>query len=340
MKPKQPLISVVLPVYNVERYIKEALDSVLKQTIQDFEILVIDDCSTDDTIKIVEAYNEDRIKIVRKEENKGLIHSLNLGFGFARGKYIARMDGDDINNLTRFEKQLQVLENQPQIIACGSWVQYFGSHNTIIKHRKNHDAIVAQMLIKCPMSLGCCMLRTTAVKSIMFNKDKIHVEDYDFWSRIAWSGKLYNIPEILYYYRSHENQVSTLYKKMQQQGDILIQLFLYKKIRYDESKFNDVMLSKFIQRKGSISIKELQLFISWQKKILSLNNKSEVFNSKELKNILHTTKRAVIYNIYFVNGFKGINKEWRLKALLKLPVEDFFYVTKKKIKERIKILFN
>ncbi|WP_158844270.1 glycosyltransferase family 2 protein [Algibacter sp. L1A34] len=339
MNQSQPLISIVLPVYNVERYITEAMDSILKQTVQDFEILVIDDCSTDNTIKIVESYNDNRVKVIKKEKNKGLIHSLNLGFSLAKGKYIARMDGDDINELERFEKQLHILETYPEIITCGSWIKYFGGHDTVIKHCEKHDAIVAQMLVKCPMSLGCCMLRTSAVRAFSFNNDKVHVEDYDFWSRIAWNGKLYNIQEVLYNYRSHESQVSSLYKDIQVEGDMEIQLFLFKKLEYDENKYTDTFLKKFLLKQEHIKVEALELFIDWQKKIVALNKKNRVFETKELKTILNQIKRSIIYNIYFTNGFKEIDKKWRTQALFKLPIKDFVYVAKMKIKEKTNFLF-
>ncbi|WP_281847507.1 glycosyltransferase family 2 protein [Olleya namhaensis] len=334
-----PLITVLLPVYNVEKYIEEAIQSVLDQTFEDFEILVIDDCSTDNTLEIVETINDDRIKIIKKEANKGLIDSLNLGFSLAKGKYIARMDGDDVNELTRFEKQFNVLESNPDLIACGSWIKYFGGHESIIKHCEKHDAIVAQMLVKCPMSLGCCMLRTSAVIKFSFNIAKIHVEDYDFWSRIAWEGKLYNVQEVLYHYRSHESQISSLFKDIQVKGDMGIQLFLFKKIEYDEKKYSDSFFKKFLLRQEHIKVEELELFINCFKEIEALNKKKRVFETRELKIILNQIKRSVIYKIYFTNSFNEIDKKWRTQALFKLPIKDFVYVTKIKIKEKIKFLF-
>lgn len=133
----QPLISVVLPVYNVEKYIGEAMDSILNQTIQDFEILIIDDCSTDNTILVAEAYNDNRIKIIRKERNLGLIHSLNLGFSIAKGKYIARMDGDDVSIPERFTAQVKFLEENGGIIVCGTTYSIIGSNQTINVSKNN-----------------------------------------------------------------------------------------------------------------------------------------------------------------------------------------------------------
>ena len=191
-----PLISVVLPVYNVAPYLKESLDSILNQTIQDFEIIFIDDCSTDNTIEIATSYHDSRIKILSKTENKGLIDSLNIGFKAANGKYIARMDGDDISDLKRFEKHLFILENNPEIKVCGSWLQAFGKDDKIIKHKENHEQILVNMMLHCSMSLGAVMLDRVWAEGECFNEEKKHVEDYDFWSRVIWKGKLYNIQEV------------------------------------------------------------------------------------------------------------------------------------------------
>ena len=118
-KNSPPLISVILPVYNCAAFISDTMHSILNQTIQDFEIIVIDDCSTDNTVDVIQKFDDKRIFILLKKQNMGLIDSLNIGFKQANGKYIARMDGDDINHLERFEKQLNILQNNSDIKVCG-----------------------------------------------------------------------------------------------------------------------------------------------------------------------------------------------------------------------------
>ena len=115
-----PKISVILPVYNSELYIKETIDRVLNQTFSDFELLIIDDCSTDKTVSIIKEYSDERICLIEKEKNSGLINSLNFGISLAKGEYIARMDGDDICLLERFAKQVAFLDKNPTIILCGT----------------------------------------------------------------------------------------------------------------------------------------------------------------------------------------------------------------------------
>ncbi len=331
-----PLISVVLPVYNVAPYFKEALDSILNQTIQDFEILVIDDCSTDNTIEIANSYQDARIKILSKTENKGLIDSLNIGFKAATGKYIARMDGDDINVLDRFEKQLQILENNLQIKACGCWLKEFGFSNKIIKHKQKHDEIVARLLVSCPMSLGAVMLEKEWALNFKFDETKVHVEDYDFWARSAWNGKLYNIQEVLYFYRVHKSQVSTIHNTSQKLGDVHIKIYLLKKLDYNASKYKDSLLEKMLYLKEHFTVKEFSLYLKFLKEIIKLNKKQRVFDTVELKKVVNEIKNQLIFKIYFQDSGLGITKKWRQSALFKMSFEDIIKVLFLKSKEKLK----
>lgn len=332
-----PLISVVLPVYNVAPYIKEAIDSILQQTFQNFEILVIDDCSTDATLDIVNQYNDDRIKIITKEKNKGLIDSLNIGLKAAKGKYIARMDGDDLSDLKRFEKQLHILENNLEIKVCGSWLQAFGKDDKIIKHKQHHEQILVNMMLHCSMSLGAVMLDRAWAEGEYFNEEKKHVEDYDFWSRVIWKGKLYNIQEVLYHYRIHETQVSTTYNEIQKKGDVPIKLVFFKKLNYNQDKFEDSFLEKMFLLNEFFSIEEFTLFLEWLTTLQKQNEKFKIYNQTDFNQVLESYRKGLIYKIYFHYNFCGIDKKWRIKALSKLSLSDLFYVLKLKIKEKIKL---
>lgn len=333
---KNPLISVVLPIFNVELYIYDAIQSVLNQTIQDFEIIVIDDCSTDKTVDVVISFKDERIKIITKEQNKGLIDSLNIGFKTATGKYIARIDGDDINMPERFQKQLEILENNIEIKVCGCWLERFGNSNQIIKHKEYHDEIVAQLLISCSMSLGSVILNREWAQKFTFYENKKHVEDYDFWSRVAWSGKFYNIQEVLYYYRAHESQVTQLHSSTQRQGDIEIKLFLFKKLNYNTEIFLDEIITKMLLLNKPIKIWEFKLFLRWLRELVCLNNKMQVYSVIELKNVLIRIRRTALFSIYFRKSSIGITKEWRAKALFHLPLKDLLFVLNIKGREIFK----
>ena len=331
-----PLISVVLPVYNVEKYIKEALQSIFNQTFQNFEIIIIDDCSTDNTLKEIDFFKDNRIKIIKKSQNKGLIDSLNIGFAQANGKYIARMDGDDVSRKERFEKQFYILENNPKIKACGCWLQAFGNDDKIIKHKEKHEQILVNMITHCSMSLGSVMLDRKWAENVLFDESKKHVEDYDFWSRIAWSGDFYNIQEVLYHYRIHEKQVSTVYNAVQKKGDVGIKLYLFRKLNYDVQKFDNAFLEKMFLQKGFFSTQEFELFLQWFQTVEEQNNKLKIYNQTEFNTIIKNYRRALIYKIYFHSNFCQIDKSWRIKALSKLSFSDMYFILKLKSKEKFK----
>jgi glycosyltransferase involved in cell wall biosynthesis len=335
----EPLVSVVLPVYNCALYIEDAVNSILMQTFTDFELLIIDDCSTDNTIELIELYQDSRIIIKKKGHNKGLIDSLNYGFEIARGKYIARMDGDDISAVDRFQKQYDILENNPEIDVCGCWLQEFGKKHRIIQHKQNHEQIAANMLLSCSMTMGSVMLNRKAVEGYKFDENKKHVEDYDFWSRIAWSCTFYNIQEVLYYYRMHETQVSTIHKPLQVQGDIAIKLFLFKKLKYNADFFTDSMIAKTLLLNEHITLDELDLFIKWLKELILINRKTQVYSQKELESVLGRMKYALLFTIYFEKTEIGIHKKWRSKALFRLPIKDTLWILNIKKREIFKTIF-
>ena len=235
-----PLVSVILPVYNAEQFIGQALESMLQQTFDDFELIAIDDGSTDHSLEILKKYAsaDKRIKILSREHS-GLVASLNRGVETARGKWIARMDADDIAMPQRFERQLQWLEKTGADI-CGSWVKLFGTGDRrIIKHPQTDDAIKMKMIFCCPFTHSSVMMKTELVRQLHYDNAWENSEDYDLWERATRAGwRMVNVPEILMLYRQHKAQISTNALSQQKQ--------LTQKIRrrYLEHVFDVMKLEK------------------------------------------------------------------------------------------------
>ena len=122
-----PKITVLLPVYNCELYVRTAIESILNQTFTDFEFLIIDDASTDKTLAVLKKIKDSRIQLIEKPVNSGYTNSLNYGLQMAKGKYIARMDGDDISHPERFAKQIVYLEAHPEVVVCGTTYKIVGN---------------------------------------------------------------------------------------------------------------------------------------------------------------------------------------------------------------------
>jgi glycosyltransferase involved in cell wall biosynthesis len=207
-----PLISVILPVYNGEQYLAEAMDSLLAQTFSDFELIAFDDGSTDRSLKILKRYAEQdrRVRVISRE-NRGLVTTLNESINEARGTWVARMDQDDIALPQRFERQLSWLEKTDADIS-GSWVQRFGtSDKRVVRLRETDQAIKMEMLFCSPFAHPAVMIRTSTARKLRYDIAFEKAEDYDLWERSAEAGcKMTNVQEILLLYRMHPAQISTL----------------------------------------------------------------------------------------------------------------------------------
>ena len=235
----RPLISVAMPVYNGERYLAEAIDSILAQTYNNFELIIIDDGSTDNSLQVLRGYEkrDARIRLVARE-NRNLATTLNDIIDLARGKWLARMDQDDIALPQRFERQLQWLERTEADIA-GSWIQRFGtSDKRIVKLCQSDEAIKIELLFCSPFAHPSVMIKTELVRSLQYDKTWEKAEDYDLWERAAEAGwKMTNVPEVLLLYRVHIAQISIKTAALQQQLGQCIQR------RYWEYMFHKLQLS-------------------------------------------------------------------------------------------------
>lgn len=206
-----PIISVAMPVYNGERYLADAIDSILAQTFSNFELIIIDDGSTDGSLQILQRYQkrDARIRLIARE-NRNLATTLNDIIDLARGKWTARMDQDDVALPNRFERQLEWLA-QTGADICGGWVKFFGtSDKRVLKHPQTDAAIKMALLFGCPFAHPTVMMRTELAKQLRYDKAWEKCEDYDLWEKAARLGcEMTNVPEVLLFYRQHEAQIST-----------------------------------------------------------------------------------------------------------------------------------
>ena len=182
MTNQTPLVSVLIPCYNCEKYVEEAVMSIIKQTYSNLEILVIDDGSTDNTKTILQrlAQKDSRIRYIKNEENLKLIKTLNKGLDLCNGKYIARMDADDISLLTRIEKQVDFLETHPEIGVVGTYIQIFGVRESVWKMDTKDKYIRAHLFCNSSFAHPSVMMRTSILRDnhLYYNTDYPHAEDY------------------------------------------------------------------------------------------------------------------------------------------------------------------
>jgi glycosyltransferase involved in cell wall biosynthesis len=201
-----------MPVYNGDKYLNEAIDSILNQTFSDFEFLIIDDCSTDQSINQIKSYDDPRIQLIVNKKNLGQSETLNKGLRLARGEYIARMDQDDISMPERFKKQFEFMENNLEIDVCGSWIELMGKNDGIVELATDSEKIKINLLTNQNLAHPAVMIRKdTLVKyDLNYNPAFTIGNDYDLWVRMSEYCAFSNIPEPLVKYRLHKTQKSRI----------------------------------------------------------------------------------------------------------------------------------
>lgn len=218
MPQNMPKVSVLMPAYNAEKYIGEAIESILNQTLKDFEFIIVNDGSTDDTVKIVRKYadGDERIKLVDNKENRGLIAVLNQGLDLCKGEYIARMDSDDISLPERFEKQVEYLDKHRECGVVGSAVRIFGAKSG--GHQNPPCVKLFDLLIHgSKVTHPSVMMRASVLRDngIYYDSQYPHAEDFAFWISIVRVAEIHNLPEVLLNYRWHNTNISVVHRKTQ-----------------------------------------------------------------------------------------------------------------------------
>ena len=221
-------ISVVMPMYNTAvPFLKEAVESILNQTFGDFEFIIIDDGSTNDSPAYLDALTDPRIRIIRNKENIGITKSLNLGFRAAQGKYIARMDSDDISFPERFEKQVAFMDSHPDVIACGTRIANLGTQPSPPKAAVNNMNVYRVRMLFCnpgpKHSTAFFRLEKMNQYHIEYDERLVYAQDYGLWMTISQLGQICILPEVLHYNRVHSGQISIEHREKQIQCDKMTQ---------------------------------------------------------------------------------------------------------------------
>ncbi|MCR4990913.1 MAG: glycosyltransferase [Lachnospiraceae bacterium] len=205
-----PLISVIMSVYNEEAFIYDAIKSILDQTENDFEFLIVDDCSTDKTVEIIESFKDERIRLIRNDENLGLTKNLNKALKLAKGKFIARMDGDDISLPDRFKIQTKFLNDHPDVMLISCNTSTFGEQILVSDIEGTPEELACTMLLRPVLAHPGFMFRRELYSAHGFTYDEHFrsAQDYDLASRVIKQFKIGVTPEVLLLYRNHRGQVS------------------------------------------------------------------------------------------------------------------------------------
>lgn len=217
-----PRISVIMPLYNAEAFVRKAIESILQQSYKDFELLLIDDCSTDNTLDVVSSIKDSKIKIINNKKNEGIAFSRNKGLELADGQYIALMDDDDLTVPNRFETQIDYLELHNNIDVVGGRHCIIDQKDQIIKTCReplsNPHYIRANMMLYDPIANGSAMMRNDFLREnqIKYQDNCLGMEDYRFWIDCSVLGKITNLNDMLLYWRNSGNNETFRVQNMQQ----------------------------------------------------------------------------------------------------------------------------
>jgi glycosyltransferase involved in cell wall biosynthesis len=254
MAAKDPLVSVVIPVYNCERYLEVALDSIINQTYKNLEVIVIDDGSKDKSWKIMQAFakKDKRVHAFRNKENLKIVGTLNFGVAQSKGKYIARMDGDDRRELDSIEKQVIFMESHPDVVVVGGAIDVCDSKLRPINRRPypETDAEVRSKLFRySPFAHPAIMLRASVLGPDPYQNN--WAEDYELYFRLGQKGKFANLNSKVLNLRTHRASVSQSKLDYQEKLTLFLRLkavfeYGYMMSRSDKLYFAAQLLSKYL----------------------------------------------------------------------------------------------
>lgn len=240
-----PKISVILPVYNAQAYLRESIESILSQSSADFELIIVNDGSTDHSLEIIQSYTDERIVLIN-QSNAGLPISLNRAIAIAKGQYLARQDADDISLPTRLAEQAAYLDEHPACSLLGSWasilVDSTPTDRSLQHPHVNGDIQIKLLFFNCFVHSSVMIRKNALAKSGLYPEepDKFPPEDYDLWLRIAQYFEVANLPKVLLEYRELSSSISRSKLQIMQARAELMSFTAIKEILGDRFQDEDI----------------------------------------------------------------------------------------------------
>ncbi len=348
--PNVPKVSVIMPVYNSEKYVREAIDSILSQTYSDFELIIINDGSTDSSVDIVKSYNDRRIRFINNVSNSGLAVTRNQGLKLARGEYIANLDSDDRSYPERIERQVKLLDIKPDFGLVGTYVEPIDKNGHATLHDiwsfpANADEIPAILFFNNYFAQSATMIRKSALREMGYRLDLPPAEDYDLWIRISENSRVWNLHEVLTQLRSHESNTSQIHKD--DYPIIMPKIYTYQLTRLGVS-FNQTELYDhylFCSGQYRATTESTDRLMNWLCKLIAANSKTRIYDKINFSKAIigrwylhckqmHISKWSTM--MIFLTGLLTITKDHsvieKLRMICTLSVKYFLYTnTKPKI---------
>jgi glycosyltransferase involved in cell wall biosynthesis len=324
------IVTVIMPVYNCEKYLYEAVNSILNQTLNTFEFIIIDDNSSDMSWEILQSFHDDRITLIKNESNLGPYMARNIGLEKAKGRYIALMDADDISLANRLERQVACMEANPEVGICGTWARAIDGEHQIMKRSLNHDYIRIGLLFKFCLINPTVMLRSLFFKerNLSFNTFLRVAGDYEMWVRSSKYFKMTNIPEVLLLYRIHKQQISFTSSREQVNTSNLVMKAQIKALGIDATE-EELELHGGLVNGSYMTIPDFPVrFEKWFLKLINANHEALIYPEKIFTSYLAS--------LFFLSCRKGNFINYLTSLSCKIESKDqHIYVLKSRIKFRL-----
>jgi glycosyltransferase involved in cell wall biosynthesis len=309
-----PKISVIMPVYNCEQFVHESIASILNQTFSDFEFIIIDDGSKDQTLQIIKQFNDNRIILIENVNNLGIVECLNYGISISECELIARMDGDDIAHPNRFELQYDLFQNYSDLILCGSCI-------AVINEEERIDFPLLHDEIKVELLNSCCIAHPTVMfkkhfkngEIISYNKNFDACEDYELWSRLIQEGRFMNHSKSLLQYRKHSNQISFKKHLNQKNNSLLVKIKLFQLLTTKEISEKFFSINEILKKKDVGAELDYLNWIFKQIQFLNTENKKlQIFDTLLFSVFLDNHLKKVIKAIFISSSVFNYKKKYYL----------------------------
>ncbi|EKB51324.1 Chondroitin polymerase [Cecembia lonarensis LW9] len=286
-------LSVVMPVYNGEKHLVEAIESVLNQSFGNFELIIIDDASTDQSVEIIRSFADARIRLLQNEQNSGVAATRNRGLQEAKGEYLVWMDCDDIIDTKKFEIQVNFLNQNPEIGICGTWLTRFGEGRPRLSKSPTDPEIIKASLIFNPSVWNAtAMFRMDKIKNANLSYDtRLKVaEDYNFYFDASHHFPMKNIAKSLYHYRASD---SSIMKKFGDQEDKMLKFYqiIYTKVfdalAIEKTEENFLKHRKIASTQLYDNWKEFKIAHHWLLSLIGQNEKIQLYDQKAFEIVIN-----------------------------------------------------
>lgn len=332
-----PKVTVFIPVYNKSEYVKEAVESILNQTYKEFELLIIDDCSTDDTLDKIRSFTDDRIRIYVNQKNLGPGGSSNLAFELARGEYILRLDADDIAPPDRIESQVQYMDSNPHVGVSSGYIKCFGTDENLWTLPLDDKYIKSSFLFTVPICQGASIIRKSVLteSGIKYGDVSNYIgEDRVLWFRLRKVTTFGNINKIVLFYRRGEQNITHDSRFNRIEIRKRIYRFFFNELGIDASD-EELDIHTFCEKiyEEGLTKENVLRFRNWIVKLHQINTKRNLFSSDIFDSHLENCWNQLFYRLvshkpYLVPYF------WKLSG--KIDFNQITFLCKYLLKKMIR----